>query len=842
MNRQRNASRLGRAVVAAALIVWLGSVIALGSYARAEPPAKSGERKPANRLAKESSPYLLLHAHNPVDWYPWGAEAFEKARRENKPIFLSIGYSTCHWCHVMERKVFSNPETARVMNDRFVNVKVDREERPDIDDVYMTALQLYLQAIGSPQGGGWPLSMFLTPAGKPLGGGTYFPPADEDGRMGFTTLMSRVHEMWRDKQTDLESNAELLTKAVQSSLRPKIALQSVKLDAALVSGVTSQLREMYDREHGGFGFSPTNPNRPKFPVPPRLLLLLSAAERENDDAALAMVTHTLDRMAAGGIHDHLGGGFHRYSTDRFWRVPHFEKMLYDNAQLADVYLQAFRKTKNPAYRDVAERLFDFVLRELTDPDGGFFSALDADTDGIEGKSYLWKLAEIEPLLSANEVELARRAFGFDREAEFPEGHVLTLTATVDQVAQQTQSTPADVAQRLQAIRFKLLTARQKRPAVLRDDKIQTGWNGLMVGAFARGGEMLKEPRYLKTAERAAMFVLTKLRTDKGRLLHSICNGRAGDAAFLDDYAFLVDGLLALQLATKDDKWLNAARRLTDQQLELFWDDKGKGFYFTSSDSEELLVRGKSASDTVVPAGNSVAARNLLRLASATGEASYRDRARETLEVFASQISEAPASLTYMALALSEFLDSKPSAAATTPVVVQTVAQQAAPTPKKKKPDIVTGEAFVNVEKLPAAGKCKLLVRLRIEDGWHVNTNPAQPDYLIPTVVTLKSKVGSKLGSVKYPPGKKTKLEGIDEEMTAYADRVGFLADLDVPAEAAGKMEELTIEVKYQACNDEQCLRPTSLKIVLLVSVAKAGEAVKPTNEKAFAAETKKPAK
>jgi hypothetical protein len=339
-----------------------------------------------------------------------------------------------------------------------------------------------------------------------------------------------------------------------------------------------------------------------------------------------------------------------------------------------------------------------------------------------------------------------------------------------------------------------------------------------------------------------MFVLSRLRTDKGRLLHSLCDGRTGGDAFLDDYAFLVDGLLALQNATGDDKWLNAARRLTDQQLELFWDDKGQGFFFTASDSEELLVRGKSASDTVVPAGNSVAVRNLLRLATASGGASYRDRARETLEVFASQLSEAPASLTYMALALSEFLDGMPSAVAAAPAVIQTVAQQAAPAARKKKPEIVTADALVNVEKLPAAGKCRLLVRLKIEDGWHVNTNPAQPNYLIPTVVTLKSKLGSKLGTVKYPPGKRTKLEGIDEELTAYADRVSFLAELDVPAEAAGKMEELAIEVKYQACNDEQCLRPTSLKIVLPVAVAKSGEAVKPANEKVFAAETKKPAK
>jgi uncharacterized protein YyaL (SSP411 family) len=837
--------------------VLLGSMLAAGSVAWAEPAAKAGAKPPTNRLAKESSPYLLLHAHNPVDWYPWGPEAFEKARRENKPIFLSIGYSTCHWCHVMERKSFSNPEIARTMNEHFVNVKVDREERPDIDDVYMTALHIYFQAIGSPQGGGWPLSMFLTPQGKPLGGGTYFPPDDEDGRIGFNTLMTRVHEMWRDKQKDMEANADLLAKAVQTSLRPKLALQATKLDASLLTGVTAQLGEMFDRDHGGFGFSASNSNRPKFPVPVRLNLLLHLAEQDRDEAALAMVTQTLDRMAAGGIHDQLGGGFHRYSTDRFWRVPHFEKMLYDNAQLADVYVQAFRQTKKPAYRDVAERLFDFVLRDLTDPDGGFYSALDADTDGVEGKLYLWKLSDIEPLLSAGEVELARRAFGLDREADFPEGNVLTLAASLEQLAEQTQSTAADVAQRLQTIRIKLLTARQKRPAVLRDDKIQTGWNGLMIGALARGGSLLKEPRYVKAADKAALFVLAKLRNEQGRLLHSVCKSRTSGAAYVDDYAFLVDGLLALHAATKDDKWLNAARRLTDQQLALFWDEKGKGCYFTANDTEELLARGKSASDSVLPSGNSVSARNLLRLASVTGEATYRDRARETLEAFASQLRESPASQANLALALSEFLAGATPAAATKPVkgastggpvgsdipeksvVSQASGEKSSPSGKKKLPELVTGEVLFNVDRLPATGKCKVLIRLKIENGWHINTNPAQPDYLVPTVVTMKSKLGSKLGAVKYPAGKKIKLEGIDEPMTAYENQVSFTADLEVSVDATGKQEELTFEAKYQACNDDQCLRPTTLKLVVPIAVARPGEAVKPANEKAFAGDGKK---
>ncbi|TXT22317.1 MAG: thioredoxin domain-containing protein, partial [Planctomycetota bacterium] len=585
-----------------------------------------------------------MHAHNPVDWFPWGPEAFAKAKKENKLIFLSIGYTSCHWCHVMERLVFSNAEIAKYMNENFVCVKVDREERPDIDDIYMTALSVYFRLSGSDQNGGWPLSMFMTAEGKPIAGGTYFPPEDSEGRKGFPTVMKIIADLWRNDSETLEKNAEAITTNVRRVMSAKIVVQDTPLTAELAAATVKHLADTHDAKFGGFDFNPARANAPKFPVPSKLALLLYAANRDKDDALRAKLTFTLDAMAAGGIRDHLAGGFHRYSTDRAWKVPHFEKMLYDNAQLADVYVEAFRQTKDPAYKLIAEEM------EMTDKRGGFFSALDADSEDVEGKSYVWSEREIDQLLGPN-AEAFKLAYGLNEKNTFEVGYVLHQPQPLDQVAAKLKLSPADLEKRLSSSKQKLLTARNRRPQPLTDDKVLTGWNGLMIKALSNAGAQLDRADYLSAAERAAMFVVTELRDEDGRLHRSYRGAASPIKAYLDDYTYLVDGLIALHLATREPKWLNAASKLTDDQLKLFWDEQNSGFFFTATDHEELLARSKDRYDSVVPSGNSVAVRNLLRLAALTKNVSYREKAELTLKAAAGSMQDSPGGFANMALAL-----------------------------------------------------------------------------------------------------------------------------------------------------------------------------------------------
>ncbi|HAA51802.1 MAG TPA: thioredoxin, partial [Planctomycetaceae bacterium] len=616
------------------------------------------EKQRTNRLSGETSPYLLLHAHNPVDWFPWGPEALEKARKEGKMIFLSIGYSSCYWCHVMERESFSDPEIARFMNEHFVNIKIDREERPDIDDIYMTALGIYVTQTGG--GTGWPLSMFLTPDTRPVAGGTYFPPRDQPNRPpGFLGVLKAMHKLWTEDKKSAEDNATVLTKALRQSLRRRLVLASAELDTELVGASVASLINSHDTRHGGIGFNRSRADRPKFPTPPKLELLAHIARLEKDSKdedkpATAVLDHTLLAIANGGIHDQVGGGFHRYSTDRRWHVPHFEKMLYDNAQLAGLYVDAFARTGQPAFRAVAEGVFTYVLRDMTDPDGPFFSAQDAETDAIEGKYYVWSGDEIDMLLGAD-AKLFRRLFGVVDEPEFEHGNVLYRAVPLEQSIVDTGQT-ARVAQMHQ----KLLATRIKRKPPLLDDKVLTSWNGLMIRSLADGGRVLKKPEYTRAATRAAEFLIAKLRDNsKGHLLRTYRQGQSKLHAYLVDYAFLAEGLLALHQATGDEKWLTEARKLTDEQISLYWDKTRHGFYFTSHNHEELLARTQNGFDSVLPSGNSTSVRNLVRLAKRTGDAKYRTYAQQTLEAFAPQMREhqqrGGMGMSHMALALAEFL-------------------------------------------------------------------------------------------------------------------------------------------------------------------------------------------
>ncbi|MEE2781115.1 MAG: thioredoxin domain-containing protein [Planctomycetota bacterium] len=585
-----------------------------GADASAKASDPQGKSAKANHLSAETSPYLLMHAHNPVDWYPWGPEAFAKAKEENKPIFLSIGYSSCYWCHVMERESFMDAEIAAFLNQHFVCIKVDREERPDVDDIYMTATQVLTGR------GGWPLTVFMTPEGLPFLGGTYFPArqGDRGERIGFLELITRIASLWKEKPEPLLEQSRRLTAAVQQVLREERKEQAQTPNTSQVERVKESMRKQFDPTYGGFGSPPFPRHQPKFPNPPELLFLADRMSRTKDRDAENMLTLTLDKMAEGGIRDHLGGGFHRYSVDRHWQIPHFEKMLYDNAQLASVYAEAYSVTKNPTYRRVAEEMLDFVLREMRDPQGGFYTAIDAETDAEEGKFYRWEKEELQAQLDPESFAWLAPLYSFSGPPNFEhDGHayyVLQLPDSLDRLAAEQNITTEKLADKMRPLRERLLEARSERKRPLTDPKILTAWNGLMIRGFADAGRIFGVPRYLEAAEQAADFVLEKLQQPDGRMIRTYRDGTAKLNGYLVDYAFLVDGLIALHRATGNPRWLQEARRLTDRQIDLFWDEKDSGFFFTSDDHETLIARAKKQTDSVLPSGNGISALNLIYLA------------------------------------------------------------------------------------------------------------------------------------------------------------------------------------------------------------------------------------
>jgi uncharacterized protein len=595
-----------------------------------------------NRLVFEKSPYLLQHARNPVDWYPWGDEAFARAKAEQKLVFLSIGYSTCHWCHVMEHESFEDEEVAALLSQHFVCVKVDREERPDIDAVYMQVTQAMT---GS---GGWPMTVILTPERQPFFAGTYFPKKARFGRKGLMELVPEIAGLWRERRGDVEKSAAQITGVMREQTRE----EGAELEPGILALGYQQLAQRYDAELGGFG------SAPKFPVPHQLLFLLQQHARTDDALALRMVEHTLTAMRAGGIYDQIGFGFHRYSTDREWLVPHFEKMLYDQALHVLAYTAAWQVTGSPEYRATAEEILAYCLRDLADPRGGFHSAEDADSEGEEGRFYLWTRAEAVDVLGKEEGELFARVFELTLEGNYREEasgkrdgrSIPHLARPLSSWAAELALDEATLARRLESARVKLLEVRSRRVRPLKDDKVLTDWNGLMIAALARAGAAFDEPRYLAAARAAADFALASLRDGKGRLLK---RWRAGEAAFagtLEDYAFLTWGLVELYQARFEVRDLAAALELTRELRAHFEDRENGGFFTSADDAEELLFRHKDAYDGALPSGNSVAAWNLLRLARLTGEAELEEAARRTLAAFGTA-ARAPAGHTLWLLAL-----------------------------------------------------------------------------------------------------------------------------------------------------------------------------------------------
>jgi uncharacterized protein len=573
-----------------------------------------GEKR-VNRLIDETSPYLLQHARNPVDWYPWGPEAMAKASKERKPIFLSIGYSACHWCHVMERESFENEEIAALLNRDFVPIKVDREERPDLDDIYMTAVQMM-----SGQGG-WPMSVFLTPDGKPFYGGTYYPPDDRFGRPGFKRVLTEIAAAWKDRRESIGENADRLVEALRRGAA--VAARSDGLTREPVDAATAYLRGAFDPVWGGFG------RAPKFPPAGSLAVLLRGYRETGDPELLAMATTTLDRMAQGGMYDQLGGGFHRYSVDAQWRVPHFEKMLYDNALLAGIYLDAYQVTGKELYRRIATETLDYVLRDMTGAEGAYYSTEDADSEGEEGKFYVWTPAELREALGEAEAGLFARRYGVTGEGNFEGKAILTLAAGIEDLARE-ENVPAEkIAARLERSHRILLGVRSKRVRPGLDDKVLVSWNGMMIGAMARGYRVLGERRYLESAERAAAFIVSELLSGD-ELLHTWRNGTAKLPAYLDGYAHLANAFVDLYESGFDPKWLHRADSLVAVMRKQFEDPEG-GFRFTSERHGELLARTRPYQDGAVPSGNAVAALALLRVGSLLDRPAYTASAERTLK-------------------------------------------------------------------------------------------------------------------------------------------------------------------------------------------------------------------
>ncbi len=596
-----------------------------------------------NHLIHESSPYLLQHAHNPVDWYPWGEEAFAKARAENKPVLLSIGYSACHWCHVMAHESFEDEEIARLMNDNFVNIKVDREERPDLDQIYMNAVQMMTHH------GGWPMTVFLTPEGVPFFGGTYYPPQDRYNMPGFPRVLIGVAEAYRDRPQDIaETGTSLLNelRRMSQSSGSDQPIEKELLDASYAGIIRN-----YDGMNGGFG------GAPKFPPAMTLEFLLRTYHRTGNEDAIDMVTHTCRKMAEGGIYDQLGGGFHRYSTDAKWLVPHFEKMLYDNALLSRLYLHHFQVTGDTSSRETAEGVLDYVLREMTDAAGGFYSTQDADSEGHEGKFFVWDIEEIRSALGDPAATLFCDYYNITAAGNFEGKNIPNVTRTLEDVAVANRVTVDELKDSLSLSKQKLFEQREQRIKPNRDEKILTAWNGLMLASFAEAGVILNRPDYTDAARRNAEFVLSNLRRD-GLLLRTFKNGTAKFNAYLEDYAFFSEGLVTLFETTGESRWLSEARALTDRMIDEFWDDENAGFFFTGKSHENLIVRSKDYFDNATPSGNSVAAGLLLRVATLTGNDRYRSLAVAIFQGIGDAARRYPSAFGYLLCAL-DFLLSTP---------------------------------------------------------------------------------------------------------------------------------------------------------------------------------------
>ncbi len=784
------------------------------------PPPEEIEQLPPdggeefNRLIFETSPYLLQHARNPVDWYPWGEEAFERAKAEDRPIFLSVGYSTCHWCHVMARESFEDRQIADVLNEHFVPIKVDREERPDVDEIYMIATQLIAGR------GGWPNSVWLTPDLRPFYAGTYFPPQGSRGVPGFKELLLRLADAWQNDRERIEAQANQLTDAIQRSATISDTAP-VPLTRALIRGGVEALADRFDERFGGFGAAP------KFPPHASLRLLLDHYRHSDDAGALHMAVRTLEAMARGGIHDHVSGGFHRYSTDEFWLVPHFEKMLYDNAQLARSYADAFAITGATEFEVAARGICDWVLRDMTDDVGGFYSALDADSDGVEGKFYVWTREEIIDVLGGERGALAADIFNARENGNFREEETgAKADANILHLDRSGLPNP-ELWPFVQQVKDELLERRNGRVWPHRDEKILAAWNGLMIGGLAVCGDRLDEPDYIDAAARAAGFVLEEMMRD-GRLMRSWRDGRASGAGYLDDYAFMAEGLLDLHLATGEQRWLDSARMLAETMLELFEDRRAGGFFFTASDNEELLARVKRPFDQAEPSGNGVAALVLVRLADLTGEDAWVEAAERTLTAFSPAMRNAPTATQTLLVATRHFLDLSEGVDA-----AEEPAGETEPDAMARRGPVVV-HAYASRREVRPGQQLQVALRVEIADGWHISSHEPGEEDVVATKVKLDTDEPVELMDVAYPDAMEIRPEFSDRPISVYDGVVWIRASIGISPDAEEGHLSLPLALVAQPCDDSSCAKPERYTLELPLRVDEAAPA-RPRHEAIFSA-------
>lgn len=736
-----------------------------------------------NRLANETSPYLLQHRANPVDWYPWGEEAIAKARAENKPIFLSVGYSTCYWCHVMERQCFENQAIADEMNKRFICIKVDREERPDIDQLYMTAVQLLTRH------GGWPMSVFLLPDLRPYYGGTYFPPGDSPGRPGFPTLLRVLDDATRTRASEVNNSAGQITAALAELGRPQPPPRATLVDDALLNRLIERSTADFDARHGGFG------SAPKFPRETLLELLLIRQRMRPDPQQLSQITQSLDAMAHGGIRDHLGGGFHRYSTDGEWLIPHFEIMLYDNAMLGWCYAEAYSQTHDVRYASIARGIFDFVMRDMTAPTGAFYTAFDAEVDAREGMPYLWTRIEVEQTLAEllgdapdAESRIARfcEIYGLDTGPNFADPHHGNgiPDSNVLYIVEPDGSPSPLLDESLMPLREALLNRRRQRKQPLLDTKIITAWNALMIRALAHGGKVLDESRYTSAAIAAATFLLEHHRTEDGSLRRTSRDGVAKHSAFLDDYAFFAQALLELGSTTGDIRWTNEARGLYSTMTARFADPAG-GFFFTEAGATDLLVRQKVSGDSPLPSGNAVAAMVALSLGDA-------ESCRTTVDIFTGQLLTNAESMSALLQAASDYLKDHE------PFVVTAAGISKAP----ELPPVALSASWINAT--------QLRVRIDIAPGFHINGHTPATG-LMATQLSVTGPDAVALREINFPPTEPLTLRFADQPLQGYTGSVIAELNFDPPPKSK---QTIGISLRFQACTEDACLPPMSQSINL----------------------------
>ncbi len=738
-----------------------------------------------NRLIHETSPYLLQHAHNPVDWYPWGDEAFEAARAARKLIFVSIGYSTCYWCHVMERESFENEATAAIMNERYISIKVDREERPDVDDIYMAAT-----TISNRGNGGWPMSVFLEPDTlKPIIAGTYFPPDD------FKNLLVRVSDVWNQNPAGVARQADSLATRVTQQLSQASWRRPLGVDD--FDRGMRQLMGSYDIDEGGFGGG-----RNKFPMPGYLELFVGAGW--HSPKVQEAVTYTLERMARGGMYDQIGGGFHRYSTDRQWLVPHFEKMLYDNGQLASMYAKVYELTGDEFLAEVLRETLDYILREMTDPAGGFYSAQDAEVNAREGGSYVWTVDEVTEVLTAaglgDDVEFAMTVYGLDKGTNFQDPHhpedgpknVLYLIEKPSRLAATMHYDPTDFNLRLEAVNAALLAARDQREQPGLDDKIITGWNGLMIAGMADGGRVLQDQKYVDAARRAAVFVLDTMSDGSGGLLRAYRQGNARINAVLEDYALTIRGLMALYRTTQESRWLDAAQTLSDAARQRFWDDRFGGYFDTLADQDDLFVRNKQTYDGAVPCGNGVMLNNLIDLHEATGDGRFLDEAVATLQGISNSVAESPVGAVLSTLALWRLTKDYPDRLTA-----------AASASRPADAEAVTIETGTNSVSVAEGTNAAIDITLRIADGYHINANKPGLANLIPLIIQVTGGQGI-VAEAAYPAG-----ELFEGEIRVHHGTVRIPVTIRQVGPVTGTPR---LQVIYQVCTDRVCLMPTTTEL------------------------------